>query len=58
MFESTGWILEEPAVDDSTKYDQMFPTVVQPPRPDILLSTQNADTEVLNSILTNVHMLN
>jgi hypothetical protein len=46
MFDSTGWILEEPAVEDCSKYDQMFPTVVQPPRPDILLSTQSAETEV------------
>ncbi|XP_065336343.1 polyamine-transporting ATPase 13A3-like [Cloeon dipterum] len=50
MFESTGWILEEPAIDDSSKYDTMFPTVVQPPRPDLLMSAQHAEIEV-DSIL-------
>jgi hypothetical protein len=46
MFESTGWILEEPAIDDSSKYDSMCPTVVQPPRPDLLMSAQHAEVEV------------
>lgn len=31
MFAATGWILEEPAVDDITKYDLLAPTVVRPP---------------------------
>lgn len=47
MFESTGWILEEPAIDDSSKYDSMCPTVVQPPRPDLLMSAQHAEVEVI-----------
>ncbi|XP_059486212.1 polyamine-transporting ATPase 13A3-like isoform X2 [Neocloeon triangulifer] len=46
MFESTGWLLEEPAIDDSSKYDTMCPTVVQPPRPDLLMSSQHAEIEV------------
>lgn len=31
MFAATGWSLEEPAVDDTTKYDLLAPTVVRPP---------------------------
>uniref|UniRef100_A0A8C4QPU4 ATPase 13A3 n=1 Tax=Eptatretus burgeri TaxID=7764 RepID=A0A8C4QPU4_EPTBU len=31
MFEATGWIFEEPTVDDRTKYDSIMPTVVKPP---------------------------
>jgi hypothetical protein len=31
MFESTGWLLEEPEVNDSSKFDMIFPTVVKPP---------------------------
>ncbi|KZC11791.1 putative cation-transporting ATPase 13A3 [Dufourea novaeangliae] len=30
MFESTGWILEEPDVSNSNKYDLVAPTVVKP----------------------------
>ncbi|XP_046388324.1 polyamine-transporting ATPase 13A3-like isoform X2 [Ischnura elegans] len=36
MFESTGWIIEEPEVDDTSKFDLIFPTVVKPAKPDIL----------------------
>ncbi|XP_044001966.1 polyamine-transporting ATPase 13A3 isoform X2 [Aphidius gifuensis] len=32
MFESTGWILEEPDVSDTTKFSMMFPTIVKPPQ--------------------------
>uniref|UniRef100_A0A1B6M8G3 Cation-transporting P-type ATPase C-terminal domain-containing protein n=1 Tax=Graphocephala atropunctata TaxID=36148 RepID=A0A1B6M8G3_9HEMI len=32
MFESTGWILEEPDVSDDTKFDLISPTVVRPPK--------------------------
>ncbi|GAB0092078.1 Cation-transporting ATPase [Sergentomyia squamirostris] len=31
MFESTGWILEEANIEDYSKYDLLFPTVVRPP---------------------------
>ncbi|XP_069675902.1 polyamine-transporting ATPase 13A3-like isoform X2 [Periplaneta americana] len=31
MFESTGWQLEEPEVNDNSKFDMIFPTVVRPP---------------------------
>lgn len=31
MFESTGWILEEPDVSDTSKFSMLFPTVVRPP---------------------------
>ena len=30
MFESTKWLLEEPEVDDSQKYDLLAPTIVKP----------------------------
>lgn len=30
MFESTGWILEEPEVEDTSKYDLLAPTIVKP----------------------------
>ncbi|XP_046673122.1 polyamine-transporting ATPase 13A3-like isoform X2 [Homalodisca vitripennis] len=32
MFESTGWILEEPDVSDDTKFDLISPTVVRSPK--------------------------
>ncbi|KAJ4431250.1 hypothetical protein ANN_19847 [Periplaneta americana] len=31
MFESTSWQLEEPEVNDNSKFDMIFPTVVRPP---------------------------
>ncbi|XP_012274124.1 probable cation-transporting ATPase 13A3 [Orussus abietinus] len=31
MFESTGWILEEPNTEESLKYSLMTPTIVRPP---------------------------
>jgi cation-transporting ATPase 13A3/4/5 len=31
MFESAGWLLEEPEVNDTSKFDMIFPTVVRPP---------------------------
>lgn len=30
MFESTGWLLEEPDVSDDAKFDLISPTVVHP----------------------------
>ncbi|XP_053210773.1 polyamine-transporting ATPase 13A3-like isoform X2 [Panonychus citri] len=30
MFHATGWILEEPSVDDENKYDLLAPTIVKP----------------------------
>ena len=30
MFESTKWVLEEPEVDDSNKFDLLAPTIVKP----------------------------
>ncbi|XP_034951559.1 probable cation-transporting ATPase 13A3 [Chelonus insularis] len=44
MFESTGWILEEPEVTDANKYDFMPPTIVKPPREGSML------TENMNEI--------
>ncbi|XP_059609643.1 polyamine-transporting ATPase 13A3 isoform X2 [Phlebotomus argentipes] len=35
MFEATGWLLEEACLDDHTKYDMLFPTVVRSPIDDI-----------------------
>lgn len=34
MFESTGWLLEEPEVSDAAKFDLISPTVVKPPSSD------------------------
>lgn len=34
MFESTGWVLKEPGLDDTNKYDMMMPSTVHPKRPD------------------------
>lgn len=32
MFEATGWMLEEPDVDDENKFYLLAPTIVRPPR--------------------------
>ncbi|XP_049844952.1 polyamine-transporting ATPase 13A3 isoform X1 [Schistocerca gregaria] len=32
MFESTGWQLEEHDIEDTSKFDMLFPTVVKPPK--------------------------
>ncbi|XP_071531027.1 polyamine-transporting ATPase 13A3-like isoform X2 [Panulirus ornatus] len=45
MFESTGWILDEPGLDDTNKYDMMMPSVVRPSAPDIVISSENVETE-------------
>lgn len=39
MFESTGWILEEPKVPDNTKFDLLVPTVVRPSNDDSAVSS-------------------
>ena len=31
LFESTKWVLEEPEVDDTQKFDLLAPTIVKPP---------------------------
>lgn len=30
MFESTEWVLEEPDVNDNSKFDLVFPSIVKP----------------------------
>lgn len=45
MFESTGWVLDEPGLDDTNKYDMMMPTVVRPEAPDIVTSNENVEIE-------------
>lgn len=30
MFESTGWVLEEPEIADTAKYDLLVPAIVKP----------------------------
>ncbi|XP_078614981.1 polyamine-transporting ATPase 13A3-like isoform X1 [Branchiostoma floridae x Branchiostoma japonicum] len=37
MFKSTKWELEEPGSEESTKFDMLVPTVVQPPHTTVLL---------------------
>ncbi|CAH1164827.1 unnamed protein product [Phaedon cochleariae] len=32
MFESTKWVMEEPEVDDNSKFNMIFPTVLKPPK--------------------------
>nr|CAD7406441.1 unnamed protein product [Timema poppensis] len=32
MFHSTGWLLEEPEVNDNSKFEMIFPTIVRPPK--------------------------
>ncbi|KAG8225089.1 hypothetical protein J437_LFUL000068 [Ladona fulva] len=50
MFESTGWVIEEPDVDDTSKFDLIFPTVVKPAKPDLLSShASQLDDEEGNS---------
>lgn len=46
MFEATGWHLEEPEVDDNSKFDMMFPTIVKPPECKNSDKLQNPDCEV------------
>ncbi|XP_046747691.1 polyamine-transporting ATPase 13A3-like [Diprion similis] len=43
MFESTRWILEEPEIADTSKYDLLVPTIVKPP-------TNENFTENINNI--------
>nr|XP_060635789.1 polyamine-transporting ATPase 13A3-like [Anolis sagrei ordinatus] len=31
MFEATGWVLEEPTMEETSRHDQIQPTVVRPP---------------------------
>nr|XP_053627607.1 polyamine-transporting ATPase 13A3-like [Cherax quadricarinatus] len=45
MFESTGWTLDEPGLDDTNKYDMMMPSVVRPSAPDVVISNENVETE-------------
>lgn len=40
MFQSTKWILEEPDIADSTKYDLLVPTIVKPQPNNSLESTE------------------
>uniref|UniRef100_A0A023F2U2 Cation-transporting ATPase n=1 Tax=Triatoma infestans TaxID=30076 RepID=A0A023F2U2_TRIIF len=44
MFESTGWVLEEPEVSDAAKFDLISPTVVKPP------SSEDRITEDLGEV--------
>ncbi|CAL4067513.1 unnamed protein product, partial [Meganyctiphanes norvegica] len=45
MFESTGWVLDEPGIDDTNKYDMMMPSVVRPSAPDVVTSNENVEIE-------------
>lgn len=50
MFESTKWVMEEPEVDDNSKFNMIFPTVLKPPknRPNI---QQNATDDLQIGII-------
>ena len=45
MFESTGWVLEEPNVADTSKFDNLMPTVVRPPAKPVGMLGQAATSE-------------
>ncbi|XP_076056753.1 polyamine-transporting ATPase anne boleyn isoform X2 [Oratosquilla oratoria] len=45
MFEGTGWVLDEPGLDDTNKYDMMMPSVVRPKVPDVVCSNENVEIE-------------
>ncbi|XP_012255739.2 polyamine-transporting ATPase 13A3-like [Athalia rosae] len=46
MFESTGWVLEEPDISDTSKYDLLIPTVVKPPKDDNFTENMNQISEI------------
>ncbi|RZB40829.1 E1-E2 ATPase and/or Hydrolase like2 domain containing protein, partial [Asbolus verrucosus] len=50
MFESTKWVMEEHDVDDNSKFNMIFPTVLKPPknRP---VENQNLDEELQIGII-------
>lgn len=66
MFESTGWMLEEPDVSDTSKFSMLFPTIVRPGKDSKLLrklsndlcdtlSRQNSvSSEVVDTISLNI----
>jgi hypothetical protein len=56
MFESTGWLLEEPEVSDTSKFDMIFPTVVRPPNSTSVLQGVD-DIEVSLPCLTSVRIV-
>ena len=46
MFESTGWVLEEPDVEDTSKYDLLAPSVVKPPKNESFTENMNEVSEI------------
>ncbi|XP_043279713.1 polyamine-transporting ATPase 13A3-like [Venturia canescens] len=46
MFESTGWMLEEPEIGDTSKYDLSTPTIVKPPKSKNLTENMNELAEI------------
>lgn len=46
MFESTGWVLEEPEVEDTSKYDLLAPSIVKPPECDSFTENMNEIAEI------------
>ena len=46
MFESTGWVLEEPEVEDTSKYDLLAPSIVKPPKSESLTENMNEISEI------------
>lgn len=46
MFESTGWILEEPEISDTSKYDLLVPTIVKPPENETITENMNQTSEI------------
>lgn len=46
MFESTGWVLEEPEVADTSKYDLLVPSVIKPPKNENSTENMNKISEI------------
>ncbi|RZF39245.1 hypothetical protein LSTR_LSTR010339 [Laodelphax striatellus] len=46
MFESTGWTFEDPEVNDTNKFDLIFPTIARPPKPANSANQEKVDVEI------------
>lgn len=51
VFESTGWIFEEPEIDDTSKFDLMVPSTVRPP------PSKDPNPDQVNKVVLRVDVL-
>ncbi|XP_045907521.1 polyamine-transporting ATPase 13A3-like isoform X2 [Micropterus dolomieu] len=49
MFSATGWVLEEPTEEETALHNPIMPTVVRPPKHNILEGNQNMELSELSS---------